>query len=130
MKVLGKSIVAWRAEGGAWSVVEDSCPHRMAPLSLGFINEEKQLVCRYHGWEFNGDGKATSIPMSTDEKAREGRGVGRGGRGHDTHPGGGDASTPRHVRSAFTPLYIPFQLRSRAPSLNKTKKTPCLLHVV
>jgi hypothetical protein len=26
-----------------------------------------QLVCRYHGWEFNGEGKAVSIPMSTDE---------------------------------------------------------------
>ena len=37
MKVLGKSIVAWKGEGGAWAVVEDSCPHRMAPLSLGFI---------------------------------------------------------------------------------------------
>lgn len=69
MKVLGKSIVAWKAEGGAWKVVEDSCPHRMAPLSLGFINEKRQLVCRYHGWEFNGEGKATAIPMSTDPKA-------------------------------------------------------------
>lgn len=69
MKVLGKSIVAWKAEDGAWKVVEDSCPHRMAPLSLGFINEERQLVCRYHGWEFNGEGKATAIPMSIDSKA-------------------------------------------------------------
>lgn len=69
MKVLGKSVVAWRAEGGAWKVVEDSCPHRMAPLSLGFVSTQGQLVCRYHGWEFNGEGKATAIPMSTDAKA-------------------------------------------------------------
>jgi len=71
MKVLGKSIVAWKGEGGAWAVVEDSCPHRMAPLSLGFISEDKQLVCRYHGWEFGNDGKATAIPMSTDAKAEK-----------------------------------------------------------
>ena len=69
MKVLGKSIVAWKGEGGAWAVVEDSCPHRMAPLSLGFISQDKQIVCRYHGWEFGNDGKATAIPMSTDAKA-------------------------------------------------------------
>ena len=71
MKVLGKSIVAWKGEGGAWAVVEDSCPHRMAPLSLGFISEDKQIVCRYHGWEFGNDGKATAIPMSTDAKAEK-----------------------------------------------------------
>ena len=47
----------------------DSCPHRMAPLSLGYVGEEGQLVCRYHGWEFNGEGKAVSIPMSTDDAA-------------------------------------------------------------
>ena len=51
--------------------MEDSCPHRMAPLSLGFISEDKQLVCRYHGWEFGNDGKATAIPMSTDAKAEK-----------------------------------------------------------
>ena len=71
MKVLGKSIVAWKGEGGAWAVVEDSCPHRMAPLSLGFISEDKQNDCRYHGWEFGNDGKATAIPMSTDAKAEK-----------------------------------------------------------
>jgi phenylpropionate dioxygenase-like ring-hydroxylating dioxygenase large terminal subunit len=69
MKVLGRSVVAWKAEGGVWKVVEDSCPHRMAPLSLGFVGPERQLVCRYHGWEFDGDGKASCIPMSTDAKA-------------------------------------------------------------
>jgi phenylpropionate dioxygenase-like ring-hydroxylating dioxygenase large terminal subunit len=67
---------AWKAEGGVWKAVEDSCPHRMAPLSLGFINNDRQLVCRYHGWEFNGDGKATCIPMSTDANA-EATAVGR-----------------------------------------------------
>lgn len=71
MKLLGRSIVAWKAEDGRWAVVDDSCPHRMAPLSLGFVDKDRQLVCRYHGWEFGGDGKATGIPMSVDDKAEK-----------------------------------------------------------
>ena len=64
MKVLGKSLVAWKSEDGTWSVANDECPHRMAPLSMGFLSETNQLVCRYHGWEFNGKGEATRVPMS------------------------------------------------------------------
>jgi len=71
MKLLGAPLVAWRAENGAWSVVADSCPHRMAPLSLGFLSAERRLVCRYHGWEFGGDGAAKAIPMSVDAAAEK-----------------------------------------------------------
>ncbi len=32
-QLLGKDLVLWRAPDGAWSALEDLCPHRLAPLS-------------------------------------------------------------------------------------------------
>ena len=69
IKILGLEMVVWKTKDG-WSCLEDSCPHRRAPLSLGFIDANKDaLVCRYHGWEFAKDGKCVDIPMSIDENA-------------------------------------------------------------
>lgn len=69
IKILGLEMVVWKTKNG-WSCLEDSCPHRRAPLSLGFIDSNKDaLVCRYHGWEFAKDGKCVDIPMSIDENA-------------------------------------------------------------
>ena len=69
LKLLGRSMVAWRGADGAWAVASDSCPHRMAPLSLGYLDETGRLTCRYHGWAFETDGKAAAIPMSVDDAA-------------------------------------------------------------
>ena len=69
LKLLGRSMVAWRGADGAWAVASDSCPHRMAPLSLGYLDESGRLTCRYHGWAFETDGKAAAIPMSVDDAA-------------------------------------------------------------
>jgi phenylpropionate dioxygenase-like ring-hydroxylating dioxygenase large terminal subunit len=41
---------------------EDRCPHRLAPLSLGSIDDRLGLRCGYHGWTFDDDGRCTSIP--------------------------------------------------------------------
>ncbi len=41
--------------------VEDFCPHRGAPLSLGFVSEGK-LVCGYHGLEMGCNGKTVAMP--------------------------------------------------------------------
>ena len=69
IKILVLEMVVWKTKNG-WSCLEDSCPHRRAPLSLGFIDSNKDaLVCRYHGWEFAKDGKCVDIPMSIDENA-------------------------------------------------------------
>jgi len=71
-RLLGKELVVWKDSRGEWHAVEDSCPHRMAPLSLGFLNADKTaLTCRYHGWEFDGSGACTRIPWSVDAKAEE-----------------------------------------------------------
>ena len=66
--ILGVPLALWR--GGAVgargqrapSAVLDRCPHRNVPLSLGQVKVSGELVCRYHGWHFDGGGKLTQIP--------------------------------------------------------------------
>ncbi|OUL20944.1 Rieske 2Fe-2S domain-containing protein [Nostoc sp. 106C] len=65
--LLGKKLVIWRDAHQKWIVMDDFCAHKLAQLSLGSINEEGNLVCRHHGWCFNGEGKCTKIPMLTAE---------------------------------------------------------------
>ena len=73
LRVLGKKLVAYLDPTcGEWRVLEDSCPHRRAPLSLGYVQRDGALACRYHGWAFDGkDGKCVAIPMSVDEAAEK-----------------------------------------------------------
>ncbi|GHB10182.1 aromatic ring-hydroxylating dioxygenase subunit alpha [Modicisalibacter luteus] len=59
--ICNEQIVFFRAEQGKVAAVEDFCPHRGAPLSLGFVRNG-QLVCGYHGLEMGCDGKCSSMP--------------------------------------------------------------------
>ncbi|CAN1333459.1 Protochlorophyllide-dependent translocon component 52, chloroplastic [Linum perenne] len=63
--VLGLDLVAWwdRNES-AWKVFDDMCPHRLAPLSEGRIDQWGRLQCVYHGWCFNGAGECKLIPQA------------------------------------------------------------------
>jgi len=69
--LLGKKLVIWRDKHQKWVAMDDTCPHKMAQLSLGSINENGNLMCRHHGWCLDGIGKCTNIPMLSDEKALE-----------------------------------------------------------
>lgn len=60
-RICGEKIVFFRGADGAVQAVEDFCPHRGAPLSLGFI-QDGHLVCGYHGLVMGGDGKPVSMP--------------------------------------------------------------------
>ena len=60
-RVCNERIVFYRGEGGQVAAVEDFCPHRGAPLSLGFVCEGK-LVCGYHGLEMGCDGRTVAMP--------------------------------------------------------------------
>ncbi|BAT73643.1 hypothetical protein LR48_Vigan01g050000 [Vigna angularis] len=64
-RVLGIDVVVWwdRNEG-AWQVQDDACPHRLAPLSEGRIDQWGRLQCVYHGWCFNGKGECKFIPQA------------------------------------------------------------------
>jgi vanillate monooxygenase len=59
--ICNERIVFYRGEENRVAAVEDYCPHRGAPLSLGYVCEGK-LVCGYHGLEMGCDGRAVAMP--------------------------------------------------------------------
>ena len=59
--ICNERIVFYRGEENKVAAVEDFCPHRGAPLSLGYVCEGK-LVCGYHGLEMGCDGKTVAMP--------------------------------------------------------------------
>ncbi|MDB5744754.1 MAG: Rieske (2Fe-2S) domain protein [Polaromonas sp.] len=60
-QICGERMVFYRGEGGRVAALEDFCPHRGAPLSLGFVREGR-LVCGYHGLEMGCEGKTIAMP--------------------------------------------------------------------
>lgn len=54
-------MVLWRNSDGAIAALEDACWHRQLPLSMGRLDGD-ELVCRYHGLAFGGDGQCTRMP--------------------------------------------------------------------
>ncbi|MEB3291117.1 MAG: Rieske 2Fe-2S domain-containing protein [Leptolyngbya sp.] len=56
-------VIWWDPKASTWRVFEDKCPHRLAPLSEGRINEAGLLECPYHGWAFSGQGTCDHIPQ-------------------------------------------------------------------
>ena len=63
--LLDEEIVICRL-GGKLVAFSDLCVHRGTPISLGTI-ERDRVVCCYHGWEYNAEGKCTRIPSIPDE---------------------------------------------------------------
>ncbi len=64
--VLGQRFVIWKpTHSEQYRVFRDECPHRLAPLSEGRIDEASgDLMCSYHGWQFNSQGKCTRVPQA------------------------------------------------------------------
>lgn len=65
-KLLNQNVVLFRLHDGAVAALEDRCPHRFAPLSLGKMSANG-LVCGYHGMEFGRDGRCISNPTQPEE---------------------------------------------------------------
>ncbi|MGB3640032.1 MAG: Rieske 2Fe-2S domain-containing protein [Rivularia sp. (in: cyanobacteria)] len=63
--VLGIRLVIWKPKSSDYRVFLDKCPHRLAPLSEGRVDEKTgNLMCSYHGWEFDAEGICTRIPQA------------------------------------------------------------------
>ncbi|MEM6755150.1 MAG: Rieske 2Fe-2S domain-containing protein [Cyanobacteria bacterium P01_C01_bin.38] len=63
--VLGLRLVIWKPKSSVARVFLDKCPHRLAPLSEGRVDEKTgNLMCSYHGWQFDAEGICTSIPQA------------------------------------------------------------------
>lgn len=67
-QLLGRDLVLWFDKSNSqWVAFDDKCPHRLAPLSEGRIDEDGNLQCSYHGWSFDGCGSCTQIPQAASE---------------------------------------------------------------
>ena len=61
-QILGRELVAWRADDDTVNLWENRCLHRGLRLTLG-TNDGAELVCRYHGWRYaNRTAGCTYIP--------------------------------------------------------------------
>ena len=62
VSLLGEDHVVWRTPQGV-SAARDRCPHRQSPLSPGLVSDGC-IQCPYHGWRFDGHGRAVAVPSS------------------------------------------------------------------
>ncbi|HEX7884547.1 MAG TPA: aromatic ring-hydroxylating dioxygenase subunit alpha [Phenylobacterium sp.] len=60
-QICGVRMVFYRPGSGGVVALEDFCPHRGAPLSLGFVRDDT-LVCGYHGLAVDCRGLADNMP--------------------------------------------------------------------
>lgn len=58
---LNEPIVLYRKEDGTPNAIEDRCPHRLVPLSLGKLDGDV-VECVYHGLRFNCSGECIENP--------------------------------------------------------------------
>ncbi|RJF92235.1 aromatic ring-hydroxylating oxygenase subunit alpha [Noviherbaspirillum saxi] len=63
LRRLGRKFVLWREASGVLHALEDHCPHRGAPLSLGIALGDR-IACGYHGVQVRADGVVMSVPGS------------------------------------------------------------------
>jgi phenylpropionate dioxygenase-like ring-hydroxylating dioxygenase large terminal subunit len=68
----GRHLVLWRDEQGEAHLNDAYCPHLGAHFGYGGQVHGCDLVCPFHGWEFDADGNNTNIPYSdrTNQKAK------------------------------------------------------------
>ena len=60
-RILGQPVVLFRTGTGAVAALEDACPHRLAPLSMGRLKGDT-IECGYHGMTFDCRGECVRIP--------------------------------------------------------------------
>jgi phenylpropionate dioxygenase-like ring-hydroxylating dioxygenase large terminal subunit len=65
LKRLGRNLLLWRDTAGTVHALDDYCPHRGAPLSLGRVIDGR-VSCAYHGFEIDAAGTIAAVPATPD----------------------------------------------------------------
>ncbi|KAF5837114.1 hypothetical protein DUNSADRAFT_4837 [Dunaliella salina] len=74
--ILGRKVTLFRDSEGKACCLDNICPHRGAPLGKGWLKDVEDgdgepdtcVVCPYHGWAFNAEGKVREVPSSPDQE--------------------------------------------------------------
>jgi 5,5'-dehydrodivanillate O-demethylase len=61
VKILNEELVVYRDNTGKYGLVGEHCPHRLASLAYGRVDEQG-IRCPYHGWKFDGTGRCLEQP--------------------------------------------------------------------
>ena len=61
MTLLGERVVLFKKEDGTVAALEDACPHRKLPLSMGRLQGD-DVECGYHGLTFDCAGNCVRTP--------------------------------------------------------------------
>ena len=61
VKILNEELVVYRNRQGEYGLVGEHCPHRLASLAYGRVDEEG-IRCPYHGWKFDHTGRCLEQP--------------------------------------------------------------------
>lgn len=59
--VWNKNYVVWKNENGEFNALDDICSHKSASLAGGKVCNN-HIVCPYHGYEFDENGKLDKVP--------------------------------------------------------------------
>ncbi len=68
VEIMNEELVAFRDQSGNVGVLHAHCCHRGASLEYGLV-KEKGIMCCYHGWVWDVDGKCLEVPAAKGEEA-------------------------------------------------------------
>ncbi|MFE7422215.1 Rieske 2Fe-2S domain-containing protein [Rhodococcus sp. NPDC057529] len=71
VRLFGENYVAFRGDDGTIGFLDESCPHRGAPLVFGH-QEGCAIRCLYHGWKIGTDGTILETPNAEASAIRKG----------------------------------------------------------
>jgi carnitine monooxygenase subunit len=64
--LLGESVIVMRGDDGVVRAFHNVCRHRASRLVDGSSGCAKKLVCPYHGWAYETDGRLSGVPNKHD----------------------------------------------------------------
>ena len=63
---IGESVIVIRGDDGVIRAFANVCRHRASRLVDGPSGCAKKLVCPYHAWTYDNDGRLSGVPMKSD----------------------------------------------------------------
>jgi carnitine monooxygenase subunit len=66
LELLGESVIVMRGDDGNVRAFHNVCRHRASRLVDGAQGCAKKLVCPYHGWTYEKDGRLSGVPNKAD----------------------------------------------------------------
>jgi nitrite reductase/ring-hydroxylating ferredoxin subunit len=70
IRIMSEDYTLYRGHSGTAQIVAHRCPHRGAPMHLGWI-EDDSIRCVHHGWKFDCSGHCVEQPAEQPGFARK-----------------------------------------------------------